>query len=99
MPSLKSQSSLKHPQTHTVLPSPLCLTKRVRGTISQEKNRSPWLSKTPDSSQYNSDLPEKTAALFTLSLPFLVQAGDVSSHVTRLRTLQVSCESSWGSLP
>ena len=34
MSSLKSQSPLKHPQTHTVLPFPLC---PVWGTISQAK--------------------------------------------------------------
>ena len=34
MSSLKPQSPLKHPQTHIVLPSALCL---VQGTISQEK--------------------------------------------------------------
>ena len=46
MSSLKSQSSLKQPQTHTVLPSPLC---PGRGTGPQEKKWksvpqvAPWL--------------------------------------------------------
>ena len=33
---LNTQSSLKHPPTHTVLPSPLCPVRPVSGTISQE---------------------------------------------------------------